>query len=169
VAFLIQNDSGSVSGANAYVTAAEFKAYHADRGADVAGEADADVQIAIIKATDYMDHRFRFRGDRSTVAQRTAWPRTLPEDDDQHARSGIPQEVKEACMDYALIALTSELNPIPTRDAAGAVVQSRSEQVGPVSESTSYVGGATFSEPRYPKADFKLRGLIEQSGYLVRG
>lgn len=158
--FLVQNDSGGIGGANAYVTVAEFRAYHADRGTDVVGYVDADVQTAVVRATDYLDTRFTFRGDKVTTAQRTAWPRTGPEDDDELVRVGVPVEVKEACSEYALVALTTEVNPSPDLDSSGRAVQSKSSSVGPISESISYVGGAVFQMPKYPKADQKLRGLI---------
>lgn len=168
MAFLVQNDAGTVDGANAYVSASECRTYHLDRGTTIS-QSDPVLEQAIVKATDYMDHRFRFRGDKLRVEQRTAWPRTIPEDDDQHFRSGIPIEVKEACCEYTLIALTAELNPAPSRDATGRPVQSKSEQVGPVAESTAFVGGAVFQLPKYPKADQKLRGLVESGGVIARG
>lgn len=167
--FFVQDDTGSVVGANAYASAADFRTYHGDRGTDVTSHTDDAIQKAIVKATDYMDGRWRFRGDKLRLEQRTAWPRSLPEDDDQFFRTGIPVEVKEACFEYALIALSGELNPTPTRDAAGQGIQSKSSTVGPISESVTYVGGGSYQFPKYPKADRKLKGLVEQSGRFERG
>lgn len=169
MAFLVQDDAGSIVGANAYATAAAFRTYHGERGTDVTGHIDDAIEKALVQATDFMDNRFRFRGDKLRLEQRTAWPRALPEDDDEFFRTGIPVEVKEACFEYAFIALTSELNPTPTRDPSGQGIQSQSSSVGPISESITYVSGASYQFPKYPKADRKLRGLTEQGGQMARG
>jgi hypothetical protein len=166
MAFLVQNESGTIAGANAYVTVAEFRAYELDRGNDVRSYGTTDVENAIVKATDYIDSRFRFVGERYKTTQRTAWPRLDAYDRDDLLRSGIPQEVKDACCDYAYLALTgTDLDPVPTRDATGRVVSSKSSTVGPISDSVTYANGATYSEPQYPIADRKLRA----SGLTVSG
>lgn len=168
MSLLVQTDAG-IDGANSYVTVAEFRTYHADRGTDVAIYTDPQIEKALVKATDYLDERFHFVGDRIRPAQRTAWPRVSAVDDDGWPRVGIPAEVKEACHEYALIALTSELNLAPTLDASGRVVQSKTSTVGPITESVTYAAGAAFKMPKYPKADRRLSGLTESFGTVSRG
>jgi hypothetical protein len=162
MAFTQQNDNGSIDDANAYIDATYFKAYHKDRNNDIGGAGGGDIQKAIVTATDYLDSRFTFVGERARVAQRTAWPRTGAEDVDGHLRSGIPNEVQEACADYALIALDQDLNPTPTRDASGRSVEVRSEKAGPLSRTYQYSKSSTYTLPKYPKADRKLQaaGLV---------
>lgn len=169
MAFLVQDDSGSVAGANAYLTVAEFKAYHDDRGNSYVGFDDTAIQRAIVKATDYMDRRFSFVGYQEGEEQRTMWPRIDAFDEDDHLVEGIPDRVKEACAEYAIVALSATLNPTPTRDATGRDVQAKSSTVGPISESITYAGGAVFSGPKYPIADAKLLGLIVSAGEIRRG
>ena len=163
MAFTLQDDSGSVDNANAYIDADYFKTYHNDRGNSFSS-GTGDIQKAIIKATDYLDHRFRYVGDRVRTAQRTSWPRLGAEDVNGQCRSGIPVEVKEAAAEYAFIALSQALNPAPDRDDTGRLVKSKREHVGPIEEETEYFSGA-LSLPEYPVADQRLKA----SGLVVRG
>jgi hypothetical protein len=52
-----------IDGANAYLTEAAFRLYHSSRGTAIpAGKVSADIQTAIVKATDYLDQKYRFSG-----------------------------------------------------------------------------------------------------------
>ena len=168
----VQDNNGSVAGANAYITVEEFKTYHTDRGNSLAGSTDPKIEAAIIRATDYLDQRFNFVGKKRLGRdQTTEWPRTDAWDRDRYYINDIPPEVKEACCEYALRALAAELNPDPERNASGVAVLSKSEAVGPISESVTFVGGAVFQMPKYPAADQKLvrAGLVRSGGTLLRG
>lgn len=50
------------SGANAYMTAAEFMRYHDARGNLYAASPHDPIMYAIVKATDYLDQKYRYRG-----------------------------------------------------------------------------------------------------------
>lgn len=168
--FTVQDDTGGVAGANAYITVDFFKTYHADRGNAYTAVDDA-IQQAIIKATQYLDGRFRFRGLKLLGRyQTTEWPRSSALDADDQVVFGIPLEVQNATAEYALRALTGTLNPDPERDASGAAVAAKSETVGPISESTTFVGGAAFTLPKYPVADQMLRraGLTLSGNDVLR-
>jgi len=172
MAIIVQNIDGTAVGANAYITVQEFKDYHADRGADTSAFDDEAIEAAIVRATDYLDQRFIFVGERRYGREQTTeWPRTSARDRDRNYINGIPPEVKEACAEYALRALAAELNPDPERNASGVAVLSKSEAVGPISESVTFVGGAVFQMPKYPAADQKLvrAGLVRSGGTLLRG
>jgi hypothetical protein len=171
MALVLQDNTGTVAGANAYISVAAFKAYHDARGNTYA-PGDPAIEFAIIKATDYLDQRFNFVGRKLAARdQETSWPRMNAYDSDRQLVNGIPLEVQEATAEYALRALTAILNPDPTRDASGATVQSKSEQVGPIAQSVTYVGGAVFIMPKYPAADQRLikAGLVRTGGTLIRG
>lgn len=172
MALIVQTNDGNAAGANAYIDVATFSAYHADRGNAIPGTpTNEQLEQAIIRATDYLDQRFRFVGKRLLGRdQTTEWPRMDAWDLDRDLVTGIPLEVKEATAEYALRALTAALNPDPSRDASGAKVQSKSQQVGPIAQSFTYVSGAAFTMPKYPAADAKLRrsGLILSGGTLLR-
>lgn len=172
MAFTLQNDQGGVVGANAYIDVDFFTEYHNDRGQKFSCESNREIEQAIIRATDYLDKRFRFTGERLNIRQTTEWPRLDAHDIDDNTIIGIPPEVKEATAEYARIALgQDDLFPTPTRDETGRVVQSRSEGVGPLNEMVTFTAGAAFEMPRYPTADRKMvvRGLTERRGILRRG
>lgn len=169
--FAVQDDQATVRPATAYIDVAYFKAYHADRGNDLpAGSGNTDIQRAIVRATDYMDSRFVFVGERFTRAQRTQWPRVDAFDRNGDFVTGVPFEVKEACADYALLALQQELNPNYENSTVSGAILSKLEKLGPLEEQTEYQsgssGGAVQTLPKYPKADLKLRaaGLVKGGG-----
>lgn len=169
--FLAQDDYGSVTSANSYDSIAAFKAYHTDRGNDYSAFLDADIEIAMIKATDYLDVRFRYIGERyQGREQSTEWPRKGARDRWGNTVSGIPTEVKEATFEYALRALSGVLVGDPSRDATGGQVKSKAEAVGPISSSVAYALDGAFSMPVYPLADRKLKtaGLVVTGGDLRR-
>lgn len=172
MAFTVQDNTGTVAGANSYVALVDFKAYHDDRDNDYSAYSDAQLQTALVRATDYIDGRFRFVGEkRGGRDQNTEWPRTGAWDRDRYYITDIPVEVIEATCEYALRAAAADINPDPDRDSTGRTVQSKYEEVGPIKESTVYTAGAVFEMPRYPTADNRLKrsGLVVTGGRLVRG
>jgi hypothetical protein len=171
MAFTIQNDLGTVAGANAYLSVADFKAYCDDRGMAYSSYADPVIEKAIVKATDYIDRRFRYKSVRlQTSGQRTQWPRLDVFDADSTLIHGIPQAVKDACAEYAHRALSTTLLADPSREDNGQQVSMKSETVGPITETTQY-SGSGFQLPRYPTADMILTqaGLVVVGNTVVRG
>lgn len=166
--FIVQ--TGSVPSANSYITVQQFKDYHKDRGNDLPTSKSSDIEKALVRATDYLDTRFRFVGEKTRSDQRTSWPRIDAEDNNDKVRFGVPFEVEDATAEYALISLSQTLNPNPVRDDTGQKVQSKSEKVGPLDESVTYTAGSSFQLPKYPVADQKLTaiGLAIQGKILRR-
>jgi hypothetical protein len=171
MAFTVQTDSG-VANANSYVDVATFTAYHADRGNDTSALVGSTaIEQALVKATDYIDRRWHFKGDRASLSYRTQFPRLNAVDNDDNVRFGVPFEIKDACCEYALISATQELSPSPTVSPTGAKIKRTLSRVGPLMQEFEYVGGAVFSQPNYPVADNILRnsGLVVSGRELVRG
>ncbi len=156
--FEVEDGSGSPT-ANAYVSRAYVLQYHEDRGnlhwVSGVGVTDAEREAAIVRATFYIDKRFRqrFRGFRMQSDQSLAWPRTGAFDDDGYQFESIPKQLQRACAEYALRALLYQtlapdpLRPVPnqnmeTGEQASEVitgqVKSKRVSVGPISESTTY-------------------------------
>lgn len=152
MAFTVQTNPPTVD-ANAYITVAEFRAYHSDRGRDFTSFTDAKVQVAIVLATQYMDVAFEFGGYRVAADQTTEFPRQALYNCRNDRLVGIPRPVKFACAEYAMRALTSPLLPDPDRDTSGQFVKSKSETVGPISERVEYSEARGFVMPAYPLAD----------------
>lgn len=170
MAFTVQDDNGLVAGANAYVTTAYVRAYHLDRGVDLTAVLDPALQVAIVLATSYLDARFTFLGCRRNAAQDTEWPRRDAYDRDGYVITGIPKAVKQAVAELANKARSATLMPDPERDATGRTVLSKSESVGPLSESVTYAAGGAFTFPEYPLVDRILigAGLIRTGLTAVR-
>lgn len=63
----VQDDDGDVADANGYITSAYFTSYHLNRGNDHSAYSADQVKAAIVKATDYIDTRFAFKGVKMTI------------------------------------------------------------------------------------------------------
>lgn len=173
MAFTLQDDLGAVAGANACISEAEFITYHADRGNDHSAFSTAQVEQAIIKATDYVDSRFlnNFPGTRLVLGQSTEWPREDAYDREGDLVEGIPTALKEALAEYTFVALSSDLTPTPDYDAGGVITRKK-EKLGPLEEETVYSETSQKTGLRtYPVADLKLRSLLTGSrstGRVIR-
>ena len=173
-----------VTGANAYLSVAQYRAHHTDRGkaalsSDV-GQSDLLVQAAIVRATDYIDKRFgrRLRGERKQSNQSLEYPRIDAWDEDDYQLPEMPGQLLKATAEYAWYATqqTTELAPLP--DGTSGVVQESTEKVGPISTTVKFAdrpmtssGNLTESLREYPEADLWMEELIESSSVrrIVRG
>lgn len=166
MAFTLEDGTG-LAGANAYISAAEFDAYWTDRGFDTSALSTAQKQVAIIKATDYIENRYRtrFKGSREFELQALSFPRVRLYDEDGRKVEGLPTKLKQATAEYAKRALTAELAPDPTTDARGQKVTRFKEKIGPLEEETQYseAGSASSFKP-YPAADKLLQEYVTASG-----
>ena len=155
MAFTVQTNPPTVD-ANAYISAAYFRDYHAERGRDLSSTItypDTMVQAAIVNATQYLDIRFEFAGYRVEADQTTEWPRSAAFNCRGDRVVGIPRAVQQATAEYAYRALTSTLLSDPDQDSSGRVVKSKSETVGPISERIEYSEYQGYVMPAYPLAD----------------
>lgn len=162
MAFTVQGDA-PIAGANAYVDVATFRAYWTDRGVATSPTFDdTAVQVALVKATQYLDVRFEYVGERVDRAQDLEWPRQFAYNDRNDQVTGVPTAVKHATIEYAYRALSASLLADPTTDPTGFVVKSKEEVVGPISERVIYDVKSGFALPDYPLADRILisRGLV---------
>lgn len=172
---VLQDDTGTVPGANAYVDLTFFKSYHDSRNQSYvdpntsAPFADDQIAGAIVRATDYIDKRFAFIGWRRYTNQPTAWPRWDAVDINDRFLKGIPIGVQQATAEYALRALSLTLVTDPTRDPSGRPLRSVTTKVGPV-EIQTYFEAEGFEMPRYPAADRILTswGLVVRGGTIQR-
>lgn len=163
---VLQNSTGTVTGANAYLSVADFKSFHDDRGNDYSDYTDPEIAAALVKSTDYLDGRFEYVGRRYNLYQLTQWPRLDAVTPDGLTVQGIPTEVQRASALYALRVLSgTTLAPDPTPSATGGAVLSSSVKVGPIETRESYASGGSYSQPIYPEADMllKMRGLVAQT------
>lgn len=174
MAFTVQNDSGSVAQANAYVTVAEFKAFQDDRGGNYAAYSDSLIEKAVVRATDFLDTRYSFVGVQRDVGQGTQFPRWLEGKEFSATyvklpQSGIPRALKHATSLLAMRSLGGVvLLPDPTFNVAGQVVGVK-KKVGPIETDTQYAEvapGMQQEAPKFPDVDLLLRnaGLLGATG-----
>lgn len=166
MAFTVQSDLGDVANANAYIDVAYLRAYKLDRGVDLTATSDAALQAAIVKATDYLDTRFRFVGVPLTETQTTAWPRDDVYNYAGVLITGIPLTIKQACAEYAHAALIlGDITPVPAGQAAFNLKE-KTRTVGPITTKDVYVNGSgAYVIPVIPTADLRLGS----SGLLITG
>ena len=173
MAFTVE-DGTSVNGANAYVTADYFKAYHKDRGTTITS-GGGDIQAAIIRATDFMSARWLFVGVQLNSTQGLHWPAR-----DARYRDGrligsdeVPVEVMESCAEYAKRELDSPgaLTTDPTYEDSNAIVVKSRDKVGPIEEEREFGSqGSPQTWRKFPKPDELLRrtGLVITGNRLLR-
>lgn len=173
MAFTPQNEDGTVEGANAYIDVAALRAYWDDRGVDLSAYSDDQAEVAIIKATDYLDARYKWVGYQLYRLQGTQWPRGGV----TTFLRGLPPALKNATCMMAQRAFTKALMPDPTYDPSGQKVTESTKKVGPIEVSLKYSDGgnsnAASKTPEYPEVTLMLQaaGLVGSgvSGDLVRG
>lgn len=149
------------AGIDAYADRAEADDYFAARGVAAWEAAPGPARdAALLRATAWIEGRFRWVGRLADPAQPLAWPRTGARDAEGRPLDGIPDRLKAACAELALIALAEDLAPPVER--GGRVL---SERVGPLE--VSYAGDAPPGWS-FPAVEALLRGLTRDRSAVVR-
>lgn len=155
-----------IPGANSYVTAAECTTYHTARGNTAWTGTDAVKEAALLKAAQYLDGHYcnRFKGGKyQPLEQSLQWPR-VGVFIDGHLLDAytIPQRMKDAQCELALIALSADLAP-----AVSAGI--RREKVDVLE--TEYFAGAPAGTTVYTAVNNLLADLLKPSNACeaVRG
>ena len=171
---LIVEDGTEVANADAYATLVYIADYH-DKNGNAAWAAianDATRETYVRRATAYMlqAYRQRWKGYRRTSTQSLCWPRSFVYlEPFVHGAVGaypylvsdiiVPVEVKNACAEYALKAITeTSLMPDATQNV-------KKEIVGPITiEYDAYSAQAV----RYSSVDAMLSPYLNSSGISVQ-
>jgi len=172
MAFVIQDPVTPKTDANAYISVAEFATYHTDRG-NAYSATDTEIEQAIVRATDYIDARWTFAGSRKDADQSTECPRSgVYAQDTGYLLDGYPEELKQACAEYALAALSASLYPSPNVDSTGRTVRKTRKKADVIEKETEYANPATIGWTSYPLADGfmkRTRLLASERRTLGRG
>jgi len=107
MALVVQDDTGTETDANSYISVAYFDTYWTDRGnTDAVALEDAAVEVLLIKATDYIETVYygNWQGERYNDTQNTEFPRTIDSEN-----VGIPTRLKKACAELAWKANSGDL------------------------------------------------------------
>jgi hypothetical protein len=171
MAFTVEDGTG-LAAANAYISVAEGDDYFTDRGGNAIWTASPTgvKQAGIIKATDYIETRFghRFLGSLLITTQALSFPRQYLYDRYGNLIEGLPRQLKHACAEYAVRAISAALWNEPHADPKGRRVVERNK-VGPIEEDIRYV----FNEPistikPVPVADNLLKSFMLPANTVMR-
>ena len=161
MAFTVQDPDAPLSTANAYISVADFKAYHDQRGNDYSSSSDSQIEESIVRSTDFVDSRWTFAGYRQAgQSQSTECPRSGVEDQRTgYWLDGYPPELEEACAEYALTALSGSLYASPNIDTTGLKVKVSKKKVAVLETETEYFQGGSNSNAwiGHPVADAKMK------------
>lgn len=152
-------------GTDSYFSVAEADDYFSSRGVTAWTGTENAKETASRRGTSYLDNQYRGRwiGIRSEQDQKLAWPRysdeTLYDSDGYEiADDAIPEQIKTAAMEAALLALTGvTLEP---RLERGGMIKSIGKGVGPLRKDIVYMDGAPVTD-RYTAIEGLLRGFVD--------
>lgn len=154
--FTVEDGTG-LEDANAYCEVAFASDYASLRGLEFDGDV-ADQQAALVKASDYIDARFEFRGSKKTYAQGLSWPRTGASDRSEGVTipdNVVPKVLKRAVAELAIKVLAGTAL-IEDLARGGKVV---SQSVGEIS--------VTYSQDADPATKYGitdlLKGIVRES------
>lgn len=164
----VPEDGTGLPNANSYAGLEFADAYFGDRGnTEWSALTPEGKEQSLVRATDYIDRRFRFIGQPLKPDQALQFPRQ---------GFGLPVNILKAACEYALRASTGPLAPDPAAgdplDPNGRSVASYTKTIGPLTTSISYFdkdGVAVSDFPHYPEADALLKDLIlVNQGRVIR-
>lgn len=165
-ATLVVEDGTGLTSGNSYQSISGASGYHARVGNDVWFDYTADEQAAaLVSGTRFVEARFRLVGQRLTSGQALHFPAVGAWDADYFLwEDVVPPAVAEAVSEYALLSIQGQVLFPPRDPAVEGAITSRSETVGPHSESFSFASPIRLDLPRYPEQD----QILIRAG-LVRG
>lgn len=164
MSFIVE-DGTIVLEANSYCDLVTADTYFANRNVSTWTGEDSVKQAALIKATDYIELRFseRFKGVRVSENQPLSWPRIL---NPTTKASIFPVDIKRACCEYALRALSANLMPDLTYDDSGLPVIVTKKTIAGISKEYKPIGNTTTTPSvvrQYPSADFWLKKWLNSA------
>jgi hypothetical protein len=161
---LVVEDGTGKADAESYAAVASADTYHTAFGNTAWGDLDTEAkEVALRKATRYIDSHYRFSGTKFTAAQALEWPREGAVDSGWYVESdAIPVKLVNATIELALIASTEDI--MPTGSPGGAVIREKVD-VLEVEYAVGYSGVT-----RYRTVDAALAGLVKSQtmGRVVR-
>lgn len=184
---LVVEDGTGLAAADAYISVADADTYFlASANSTWAAATIPDKEVAIVKATRYMEKRFgtKWKGQIASSEQALGWPRRYVYDErGTELANQVPVQIARACAEYAVQALINPLIPetvYPIADGAPVPfgrINRKVEKVGPIYEETYYsTGGAHASRVgsgsslvdgdkivQYPEADFLVGPFLRST------
>lgn len=166
MAFTVQDDDGSIDNANSLVTVAEFEAYFLDRGKDYTDDDDypeATKEAALVRATDYLNYRYEWVGQKKSSTQGTCQPRYDLYDLDGNIIDVIPEPVKQDCYELAAYLIDNSLSTLYSNiTGAESNVKMKRSKVDVIEKQIEYFAAVDYNSLVVGNAQNSAR-----CGYLV--
>lgn len=169
MAFTAEDGTG-VTGANAYIDVAFADDYFSDRGnATWTALTTTQKEQAIVRASDYLEWRFKYKGYPKTSTQGLRWPRSGVYDELGNEVE-YPENVQKACAEYSVRASSQTLAPDPEIDDSGRPVTMTKDKVDVIEEQRKFSDEDTSVRTikPYPEADNLLKDYILSTDRLLR-
>lgn len=133
----------TLTGFEAYATVAECDATDILRGTDAGWTAltEAQKEVQIRLASEYIDSKFKFIGEVSAEGQDMKWPRTGTTFEDTE----IPDILKRATYVLAKDSISTALYTNVVGSVTGGEIKSNAEKLGSLSTKVEYFQGTTAS------------------------
>jgi hypothetical protein len=166
--FIVETGVG-LTNSNSYISLADATQYHENYGAPAAwtSAAQAAKEAALRAATRYLDAKYFLKGAKTKSDQSLQWPRYDVYDRSNYLinSDSIPQAVKDCCCILALEVINGDA--LMADLAEQGIISSESSQVGPISESKTYIGGKS-QQKQYSLVDEKMCEFEKNPGQLER-
>jgi hypothetical protein len=161
MAFIVETGEG-IDYANSYSTVSYADDYHSLRLNTTWSGTTVEKEAALVKATDYIEGKYgpRFRGEQATLSG-ISFPRVEGSAyyDNGTIIEDLPENVKKATVEYALLSLNGNLYP----SSVGGGVTGFNRSVGSISESVTYTSTGASVYKVNPQGDNYIVGLLKTS------
>lgn len=154
---IVENGSGIIN-ADSYVDIDFADNYFSSRNPAWSQKTEEEKEIALIKATDYIDTLFKWHGKKKTQEQALAFPRICLVDCDGYKVEDIPVTLKKAVCVMALKVGNESL--FGTVENKGDVA---SESVSGAVSVSYFAGTKKENQSDYQEVNSLLRGLYWES------
>ena len=163
-------DGTGLANANSYVNVAYADAHFLLRGNEAWADLDlAAKEIALIKATEYIDIRFanRLQSPPLKEGQALQFPKRFFLTPSFTRITGVPEVWKKAVCEYAIIASAQELF---TASQSGAKeIKLKETKIGPITTKIEYADVPNAGEyTSYPQADNLAKSLFRTMSGAIR-
>lgn len=159
---MIVEDGTGLTDSNSYVSVVFADDYFSVRNISEWEKLEETAkESALIRATDYVDNIFQWYGKKLNYEQSLRFPRSNLVDYEGNAIKGIPNCLKQAVCDAALV-ISQGTDLFQTKEANGDIV---SETIGQLSFTYSKTNKENVTgSSLYDSINTKLRGLFKDTG-----
>lgn len=158
--FVVEDGTGQ-SGANSYVSLEAADRYFAVHNTAWMGLDDGEKKTILVKATEYIDSVFEWKGQKAERSQTLSFPRRNLVDNDGYTVEGVPGQLVAAVCDCAGELLGGADALFRTESDRGDVA---SESVGGAISVSYFQGTKKTGKTVYESVNSRLRGLYKDAG-----